>query len=250
MEAVLYIGHGSRVREGVQEVHTFINKAKPSIFASIQEVCFLELAQPDIVTGITNCIKKGATMVYIIPLLLLTAVHAKRDIPAEINKAKQLYPHIHFHYGRPFGVHSKMTESLWDRIQEQSVELIKDSSVLLIGRGSSDPAVKKDLTKIATELKQLHPFQRIDVCFMYGASPSFEEGLNNVFKSLHQQVFIIPYLLFTGILKNRISKRIEELQKETDQQLILCESLGYHSNLVDVLVERVNELKRIKSLID
>lgn len=246
MEALLYIGHGSRLREGVKEVLDFIDKAKKAVFAPIQEVCFIELAQPDIFTGIKHCIEKGATTIYIVPILLLTAVHAKRDIPAEIDKAKQLYPHIRFHYGRPFGVHSKITASLLDRVQEQPVEVTEDAIVLLIGRGSSDPAVKKDLKKIAMQLKHLHPFKRVEVCFMYGASPNLAEGLDIAIKSKHKQVFIIPYLLFTGILKSRVSKRIDQLQKQTDQQLILCESLGYHPNLVDVLVERANELQETK----
>ena len=40
---------------------------------------------------------------------------------------------------------------------------------------------------------------------------------------------------------NGIEKKIVK-QSTTGQQLILCENLGYHKYVQDVLVERVNEL--------
>ena len=41
------------------------------------ETCFLEFASPNIEEGITNCVKKGATEVHVIPIILLHAGHSK-----------------------------------------------------------------------------------------------------------------------------------------------------------------------------
>ncbi|HIS28335.1 MAG TPA: sirohydrochlorin chelatase [Candidatus Avamphibacillus intestinigallinarum] len=241
MEAVLYIGHGSRVKAGVQEAIEFIEKAKKSIDVPIQEICFLELADPDIRTGVERCVKRGATTISIVPILLLTAVHAKFDIPEAIEEVKKAFPSIYFKYGRPFGVHEKINAALLDRVLEKVPSPKQDAAVLLIGRGSSDPDVKRDLTNVAKSLESLHTFQCVETCFMYGATPHFEEGLEHMLKTQHKQIFVIPYLLFQGILMNEISERIECIEDE-EKEVILCDSLGYHINLVDVLKERTIEL--------
>lgn len=241
MEAVLYIGHGSRVQAGVKEAVEFIEKAKKSINVPIQEICFLELSDPDIKTGVKRCVEQGATTISVVPILLLTAVHAKSDIPEAIEVVKEYYPNIHFKYGRPFGIHEKINAALLDRVLEQVPYPQKDAAVLLIGRGSSDPDVKRDLTNIARSLESLHAFQRVETCFMFGATPHFEEGLEHILTTRHKQIFVIPYLLFTGILMNEIEERINQIPNG-DKEVILCDSLGYHTNLVDVLRERTTEL--------
>lgn len=240
MEAVLYICHGSRVKAGAEEAIEFIDKAKRKINALIQETCFLELAEPDIMTGVKSCVEQGATTISVVPILLLTAIHAKEDIPEEIDKMREMYPDIEFKYGRPFGIHTKIIDALLDRVLEQVAKPSDDAMVLLIGRGSSDPDVKRDLTKVADTLNELHEFKRVDTCYMYGATPKFEEGLQLAKSSGHKQVFIIPYLLFSGILMTEIKDRIQQVSGA--QEILLCDSLGYHPNLVDVLVERATEL--------
>lgn len=241
MQAVLYVGHGSRIKAGVEEAIWFIDNSKSIIDVPIQEICFLELASPGIDTGIAKCVLRGATKIAVVPILLLTANHANKDIPLEIEAGKMNYPNIEFTYGNAFGIHPKIIDSLYDRIIEQKVEISEDAHVLLVGRGSSDLAVKRDLSKIAQLLQQKNGFKKVDVCFLYGAKPSFDEALEDLKRVASKQVFIIPYLLFTGVLLNDIEKKIAQ-QSCFGQQLILCQNLGYHRNLQKVLIERVNDL--------
>lgn len=241
MRAVLYVGHGSRVKEGVAEALRFIRSSQQLIDIPIQEISFLELVAPDILTGISKCVARGATEIAIVPILLLTAVHANEDIPLEIKKGKQKYPNITFTYGNTFGVHPKIIDSLYDRIVEQDVAISSNATVLLVGRGSSDPAVKRDLTKIAERLHEKYPFKKVDICFLYGSEPSFPDALQTIKNSATEQVFIIPYLLFTGVLMKGIEKEISN-QDYLNGQVVLCECLGYHRNISEVLLERVHEL--------
>ena len=78
--------------------------------------------------------------------------------------------------------------------------------VLLVGRGSSDPDVKRDLTRIGEMLEQRSPVKRVEVCFLTAAKPSFQESLEEAKRSGAKQVFVIPYLFFTGILMGKIEK--------------------------------------------
>lgn len=247
MQAVLYIGHGSRVKAGVQEAISFIERSKSYIDVPIQEICFLELATPCISDGITNCIARGATKIAIVPILLLTAHHAKKDIPLEIEANKIKYPHIEFTYGKTFGIHLKIIDSLYDRIIEQEASIDKTCSVLLVGRGSSDQAVKRDLTQIARLLSEKYAIKQVDVCFLYGSRPKFNTALQELKRTNIKRIFIIPYLLFSGILMNDIEKEIME-QSTEDQAFILCKNLGYHKNIQKVLLERVQELLEKSSI--
>lgn len=241
MQAVLYIGHGSRVKAGVEEAIWFIERSKPFIDVPIQEICFLELAAPSISEGIAKCVDRGATKIAIVPILLLTAHHAKKDIPLEIEAGKIQFPDVEFTYGKTFGIHPKIIDSLYDRILEQELAIGEKASVLLVGRGSSDQAVKRDLTQIAQLFSEKYSIQQVDVCFLYGSKPSFDEALLHLQHTNVKQVFIIPYLLFSGILMNDIERKMVD-QSAEDQKYILCENLGYHKSIQEVLVERVNEL--------
>jgi sirohydrochlorin ferrochelatase len=240
MEAVLYVGHGSRVKAGANEAISFIERTQPRIDVPIQEICFLELVEPNISEGIDRCVQRGATKIAVVPILLLTANHANEDIPLELNEGKKKYPQVEITYGRPFGVHPKIVDSLYDRIIEQGKPIKKDSRVLLVGRGSSDQAVEQDLNEIARLLGEKYFFRQVETCFLYGTGKSFESALEDLQKHT-SQVFIIPYLLFTGILLKGIEKQLAAYSNN-EQQLILCKSLGYDHHVQDVLVERVGEL--------
>ncbi|MFF2795485.1 sirohydrochlorin chelatase [Lysinibacillus xylanilyticus] len=236
MQAILYIAHGSRVKAGVEQAVNFLKSVQQEIEIPIQEISFLELATPTIAEGIASCIIQGATAIAIVPILLLAAQHAKHDIPSEIDKAKKQHPQVRFTYGEPLGVHELLIDTLQNRILEEGCPT-KDASVLVIGRGSSDPAVKRDLDKIATRLRDKYAYEAVDTCFLYGMGPTFEEWLQQENKG--NQVFIVPYLLFTGVLRQNITKRLQDYE---NKNVILCESLGYDDNVRKVLVERIYQL--------
>ncbi len=240
MQAVLYVGHGSRVKEARDQAARFMEESMGNNTEPIQEISFLELSHPTIEEGVRRCVERGATRIAVVPVLLLTAVHAKEDIPYELDRLKKRYPNIPMSYGRPFGVHSKIVDILMERIYDQDVVINDDAMVLLVGRGSSDPDVKRDLQEIANQLHAKYPFKRVETCYLAAAKPSFEEGIDQVKQYGHQQVFVVPYLLFTGILMKSMEKTIRKLSAP-NQEFILCEYLGYHPNLQEVVFERTTE---------
>lgn len=240
MEAILYICHGSRVKTAREQAITFITKCMERSLAPINEYCFLELAAPSIEEAFNTCVQKGATKIIAIPVLLLTAAHAKVDIPNELARLSAQFPNINLEYGRPIGVHRKMVDTLIERIVETGEEYDKNSMVLLVGRGSSDPEVKNDLNEIAEMLRRKTGVKQVQTCFLTATSPSLEDGLEIMGESGHSKVFVIPYLLFTGILMNHINKVIKNHPQS--EKFILCNYLGYHSNIESVIRERVLEI--------
>lgn len=239
MQAVLYIAHGSRVKKGVEEAQQFIRQTMAQVNVPIQELSFLELAEPTILQGIENCVKRGATKIAVAPILLLTANHLNRDIPEEIAIAKKQFPAIEITIGKAFGVDDRLIESLYHRLV-QTNQPFSNAKVLLIGRGSSDHAVQRDLTEIAQRLQKHANLKQVDTCFLYAVGESFEDKIQELKKQEAEPVFIIPYLLFAGLLKTGIEKKIAMVQQE-NEAIVLCDCLGYDKNVQRVLIERIDE---------
>lgn len=240
MQAVLYVAHGSRVKQGVEEARTFLQRTSEKVDVAIQEICFLELAEPTIIQGVENCVKRGATKIAVAPILLLTANHLNHDIPEEIAIAQKRFPHVEITIGRAFGVDDRLVTSLVARLEETGQPLT-DAKVIVVGRGSSDEAVKRDLARVAERLQQRANIDQVDTCFLYGAGTSFEQIIDQLGQRQQKQViFVIPYLLFSGLLKTSIEKKIAAVQANNNA-IILCECLGYDDNVQAVLIERVYE---------
>ncbi|RLL47743.1 sirohydrochlorin chelatase [Oceanobacillus piezotolerans] len=239
MQGVLYVSHGSRRPEATAEAIAFLSLVREQVNIDLQEICFLELANPNIEQGIDSLVKQGVSRISIVPVLLLSAGHYFHDIPEEVDRVRKKYPKIKFTYGKPLGVQKRLTHILKDRIEETGVPLNPDAKILLIGRGSNNPRTKQDIEEIAEQLKEKVD-REVETCYLAACSPSFEEGLHNVLKGEHSQVFIVPYLWFTGVLMETIEKRVNEYHS-FGKEIIVCHQLGNHPSIVAALKDRVYE---------
>jgi sirohydrochlorin ferrochelatase len=240
MQALLFICHGSRLKKGCMEAKNFVSQCIEDLNVPIKEICFLELSEPSIANGYEACIKKGATRIAVVPVLLLSANHAKHDIPAELTLMQAKYPEVELTYGNPFGVHESLSKLLWEKITEKVKGLKDTSHVLLIGRGSTDPDVKRDLSAIASHLQKSYNVPSINVCFLTGSKPSFDDALSRI-EPKYDQLILVPYLLFSGLLMNGIQKSIIHFEKDKEKEVLLCNALGFHPILKEVLHTRIYE---------
>ncbi|MFC4404773.1 sirohydrochlorin chelatase [Gracilibacillus xinjiangensis] len=248
MEAVIYICHGSRLKKSKTESFELIDRVKQKVDIPIQEACFLELQEPDLAQTVSKVVASGATKVTILPVLLLTAGHAKVDIPEMIEKEVKKYPKIDFHYGRPIDVDTKMIKAVKDHI-EKVTDNVEHYDILFVGRGSSDPQTLEDTGAIVSLLRREYPRNNIEKCFLAASEPKFESFLAEKVNVQKKSVLIVPYLLFTGLLIKGIKEYIEQFSLEEDQEILISEYLGHHENVVSVLKDRVEEAREESKLI-
>lgn len=246
MKAVLFVGHGSRLEAGNEEVLKFIKQMTPTMDKNlIIETCFLEFASPTIAQGIATCVQKGATEVNVIPIILLHAGHSKLHIPAEIVEAEEKYPEVKFTYGQTIGVHSEVFEILLDRLQDIGFDPEKeysDTAILLIGRGGSDPDANSDFYKITRLLWEKLNVKWVESAFMGVTDPLVSEGIDRCIKLGAKKVIMLPYFLFTGILMERMNKMVQDFrEKYPDHEFTIAEYFGYHQKLQTILKERAAE---------
>jgi sirohydrochlorin cobaltochelatase len=248
MNAVLFVGHGSRDHFGNEEVRDFVQAVIGTLNQPIAETCFLEFEKPDIADGIAVCIQKGATRVVVIPIILFAAGHAKIHIPAAIDEAKLKYPLVQFIYGRPIGIHEKVLDILLSRTSDAGVEKgneLNDTAVLVVGRGSSDPDANSDLFKISRLLWEKMKVKWVETAFIGVTSPLIEEGVNKCLKLGARHVVILPYFLFTGILIKRMEQMLRDFTSQyPEHHFSMAEYFGFHPELQHILRDRVNEALR------
>ncbi|NLY79081.1 MAG: sirohydrochlorin chelatase, partial [Lysinibacillus sp.] len=174
-KAILFVGHGSKLEAGNNEVREFVEQLSPLIDANLLvETCFLEFAEPTISQGIDYCVEKGATEIYVIPIILLHAGHSKIHIPAEIVEAQNKYPHVKFTYGEVVGIHEEILQILLERLQEIGFDTQakhEDTAILLIARGGSDEYANGDFYKITRLLWEKLDVPIVESAFMGVTEP-------------------------------------------------------------------------------
>lgn len=96
MKALVIVAHGSRRQASNEEVVT-LSKAIMHVIKDdfpIIETGFLELAEPLIPDAIDRCVQRGATNVSIVPYFLSAGRHVQEDVPAEVDKAREMHSSI------------------------------------------------------------------------------------------------------------------------------------------------------------
>lgn len=245
-KAVLFVGHGSRLEAGNEEVRQFVEQTKAYIDpALLVETCFLEFASPNIEDGIQLCVERGADEVHVIPIILLHAGHSKMHIPAEIEHAREHFPDVRFTYGQTIGIHEEIFEILKSRLTEVGFnpdEKHDDTAILLIARGGSDPYANGDFYKITRLLWEKLDVPIVESAFMGVTTPSVEQGIERCIRLGAKKIVMLPYFLFTGVLMERMAKMVQQFTEQyEDVDFLLANYFGYHPNLKKVLLERMEQ---------
>lgn len=245
-KAVLFVGHGSRLEAGNEEVRQFVEQTKTYIDpALLVETCFLEFASPNIEDGIQLCVERGADEVHVIPIILLHAGHSKMHIPAEIEHAREHFPDVRFTYGQTIGIHEEIFEILKSRLTEVGFnpdEKHDDTAILLIARGGSDPYANGDFYKITRLLWEKLDVPIVESAFMGVTTPSVEQGVERCIRLGAKKIVMLPYFLFTGVLMERMAKMVQQFTEQyEDVDFLLANYFGYHPNLKKVLLERMDQ---------
>ncbi len=242
-EFILLVGHGSRDDDGNQEFQAFVESYRTRWQNSNVESCFLELANPTILDGVDACVARGATRIVAVPVILLAASHVKLEIPEFLDAGRKKYPNVEMVYGRNIGLHEEMIDLLSARFGEQVTDVLPDeTSIVLMGRGSSDPDANGDLYKIARQLWERTGVQNVEVCFTGITFPRFPDGIRRAVKLGAKRIVVVPYFLFTGVLIKRMQGVLEQLQMEFPHvSMTMAGYFGDHPVLLEIVRQRCEE---------
>ncbi|MGW1949534.1 sirohydrochlorin chelatase, partial [Streptomyces sp. NPDC001940] len=110
--ALLIAGHGTRDEAGAEAFRDFVRelgRRRPDLPVAGG---FIELSPPPLTEAVGELVERGVRRFAAVPLMLVSAGHAKGDIPAALAREKERHPGISYTYGRPLGPHPSLLKVL------------------------------------------------------------------------------------------------------------------------------------------
>jgi sirohydrochlorin ferrochelatase len=246
---VLIVGHGTRNLVGQEEFRRVGADLVARLAPRPAVACCLELVEPDIASGLDSLLGQGARRIIVVPVLLGEAGHHKSDIPAAVRAALQRQP-------APSGgaVEWRQTAALGsdDRILELSQRRFAhalaaapsvapaDATLLLVGRGTSDPQAAEEVRQFAVKRRNLERLPAAETCFVAAASPRLSVGISQLAAKKPRCVVVQPHLLFTGQVLEEIAEEVAAARaRYPETEWRLATHLGPDPLVVDALEQRV-----------
>ncbi len=247
--AVLLVGHGTRDLRGQAEFLQTAAMLRERLPGAAVEGCFLELASPDIASGLAKLIAGGAGEIVVAPVLLFAAGHAKGDIPRAVAEAIERLcsgrsgdlPHVR--WAEALDCHEQVLRLSARRFDEACGDSAAQQRMLIfVGRGTSDAEAIERVHEFARRRAALTPVGRHVVCFLAAASPTLEDAIADAQAGSYKHIIVQPHLLFHGRLAQEVRARVEQLNVQRGQsepQWHYAEHLGPEPQLIDALVDRI-----------
>ncbi|MGV9322446.1 sirohydrochlorin chelatase [Streptomyces sp. NPDC003660] len=241
--ALLIAGHGTRDEAGAEAFRDFVKELGRRHPELPVAGGFIELSPPPLGEAVTELVERGVRRFAAVPLMLVSAGHAKGDIPAALAREKERHPGVTYTYGRPLGPHPALLRVLERRLDEALGDTArKDVTVLLVGRGSTDPDANAEVCKAARLLWEGRGYAGVETAFVSLAAPDVPSGLDRCARLGARRVVVLPYFLFTGILPERVRRQTEEwAAAHPETEVRSADVIGPEPELLDLVMERYAE---------
>ncbi len=239
MIPLLIAGHGTADADGAEEFRRFVTRVAGHLDAPVAGG-FIELSPPPLADAVASLVLGGARRIAAVPLMLGAAGHAKGDIPGALARERARHPGLTVAYGRPLGPHPTILALLRERLAAVGAD--EQTTVLLIGRGSTDPDANAEVAKVARLLAETTAVAGVEYAFVSLAPPGVPAGLDRCHRLGAARIVVLPYFLFTGVLPRRVAGQAQAWGVEhAGVEVRTAEVIGDCDPLAALVVERYHE---------
>ncbi|MCU1675387.1 MAG: Sirohydrochlorin ferrochelatase [Frankiales bacterium] len=241
--ALVVVGHGTKSARGVAAFLAFVDRVRQLAPDVAVEGGFLELSDPPLKDAVATLVSQGHRQLAVVPLVLVAAGHAKGDVPAAMLRETLRHPGLGYTYGRPLGPHPELLRVLDDRIDKVLPrEERNGTAVVLVGRGSTDPDGNADIAKTARLFFEGRDFSMVEPAYVSLADPSVPAALERCRLLGAQRIVVLPYLLFDGVLPDRVVARAGEFAAaHPSLDVRVAPLLGIDDRIVRLVLDRYAE---------
>ncbi|MEE1941557.1 sirohydrochlorin chelatase [Streptomyces sp. TRM 70361] len=247
--ALLLVGHGTRDDAGAEAFRALVRDLGERRPDRPVAGGFIELSPPPLADAVAELVGRGVRNFAAVPLMLVSAGHAKGDIPAALAREKLRHPGTSFAYGRPLGPHPALLDVLERRVEEalgdgagRSPQDRAGTTVLLVGRGSTDPDANAEVHKAARLLWEGRGYAGVETAFVSLAAPDVPSGLERCRRLGARRIVVLPYFLFTGVLPDRVRMQAAGWAAAHPETEVRCaEVIGPVGELAELVWERYAE---------
>ena len=243
---LLVVGHGTKDPGGVEDFLGLVERTRARLASGTPVPThggFIELSAPPLTDAVEQLWANGHRHVAAVPLVLVGAGHAKGDIPGAMTREIGRRPGLSYVYGRPLGPHPILLDLLAERIDEALAGAPrKGTTVLLVGRGASDPDANAEVAKTSRLLFEGRGYDGVETCFVSLAGPDVAGGLERARLLGAGRVVVAPYFLFRGVLPERVVAQSQEwAARHPTVDVRVAGVLGDCDALAELVVERYRE---------
>lgn len=274
---LLVIGHGTRRPAGVGEFLEFIDRVRRRAEGRVPGVegGLIELARPTVSDGVDRLLRRegpggnhpagragtdrtrraGGTgsdrcpvgsrpgRIAAVPLLLGTAGHIRSDIPALLAAEQDRRPGLTFALAPALGPHPILQDLLGERLDTALDGAPRaGTSVVLVGRGTTDPQANADVAGIARSLWEGSGLDAVELSFVAVTGPSLPQALERLRRVGARRIVVVPHLLFPGLLSEQIATETALFGAEhPDLDLRVAGLIGEGDRLADLVLHRYRQ---------
>jgi len=247
-EGILLCGHGSRREAAITSFKKLVTILQKR-YADDYEVDygFLEFNHPTYEAAVERMYLNGIRKIYALPVILFAGSHAKNDIPYELNTLQEYHQDLTITMAKHIGVNSFLLDLAVKRIKETEATLSpmdrKETCLVVIGRGTTDPDANSDVCKLTSMLWEGMGFGFATTGYSGTAYPKVDESLHMIDKLGFKRTIVIPFFFFTGVLLERIYKHVSHMEATSDKEYVYTAPFGTDELLMKAFDERLEEAK-------
>lgn len=214
---LLVVGHGTADPVGAEETRALTRGIAALLPGAAVELGFLEVIRPSIADAMRGMADRGCGRVVAAPLLLLTAGHARRDVPDALRDAAAAFG-MEAAQAPAIGCHPAVVELLRRRRSEalagRDAVPPHEAVLVMLGRGSSadDGIAQFREVVAATLVGDADVDARFEIGFAAAARPSLDEALEAAARRHPRRVVVQPHLLFQGHVQNQVTEAISRVR--------------------------------------
>jgi sirohydrochlorin ferrochelatase len=119
---IVVLGHGSRsiVGEANQAILDIAAQVREMLGVTVLEVAFMnrKSLRQNLIDAIGKVVEQGVDRVVIAPLFITRGMHMVKDIPEEIEAAKEKYKNVEFIFAGHMGSDYRIAQIMTERVRE------------------------------------------------------------------------------------------------------------------------------------
>jgi sirohydrochlorin ferrochelatase len=121
-------------------------------------------------------------------------------------------------------------------------------ALLIVDRGSREPEVGHELQQICLLAKQQAGYDYVYYSFLEVLPPFIDEGISQCMVAGATFITVVPYFLYPGIKLKDTVKQSAKIGREKNLKLVITKPLSYHPMMKELIVDRIDELKKSKCI--
>jgi sirohydrochlorin cobaltochelatase len=241
---LIVLGHGSRDPRATVEHEALVEAYRATRPQLEVATAYIELAEPLLQQALERAASRSSRVV-VVPLFLFAAGHVKNDVPLALDAARARFPGVTFAAAPPLGVHPGLVELAWERAAPfvpDDAEARRQTLLLVVGRGASDPDANGELCKLARLVGERRGLMRVEPTFLGITEPRVETSLEHVARMRPERLVVLPYLLYAGRLLAKLADDLDAFARRHPWiDTHLAPHLGTDERLLSVVDERARQ---------